>query len=85
MTARDWDSMPYNSEKRRGLDRRTTDFGPPRGHRERRAATERRQTAIEEISYFEWASHFVKFHGKAVAENATSMAENAAEVLARSR
>lgn len=53
---------PYGSEKRKGKDRRHPGNAPPSWEGvERRDCAERRQTSIAEISYFEWASHFVSF------------------------
>lgn len=53
---------PYVSEKRKGKDRRhPCSVMPSWEGVERRNCTERRQTSIAEISYFEWASHFVSF------------------------
>jgi hypothetical protein len=53
-------------EKRAGHERRLRKSRPPRSGAERRKLSERRQISISEISYFEWASHFVKFHGRSL-------------------
>jgi hypothetical protein len=67
--------MPYTQEKRCGKERRNKENGQPK-HNERRSVTDRRQTNIEEISYFEWASHFVKFQSQQASGKPASMAEN---------
>lgn len=54
-------------EKRTGSDRRLREGTPLRLGIERRKVAERRQTSVSEISYFEWASHFVRFHGRVLA------------------
>lgn len=64
-------------DEKRGLrDRRIANEGVPAGRRERRMETERRQTRICEISFSEWASHFVEFRKRATARQETSTAEN---------
>lgn len=61
-------------EKRAGQERRQVD-GVPSTNVERRNTPERRQTSICEISYFEWASHFVKFHGRKLSEKPVDLAD----------
>lgn len=51
-----------NQEKRAGRDRRSSNGQSVRTSPERRCMADRRQTSISEITYFEWASHFVRFH-----------------------
>lgn len=77
--------MSLVSEKRTGRDRRVEDVGPPDNFGERRQSIDRRQTDVSEISFFEWASFFVKYQGRAVADAHTLRAAHAAEVLDRSR
>ncbi len=48
-------------EKRKLSDRRISNLGPAFARRERRTEDNRRQTLIAEISFHEWAAHFVKF------------------------
>jgi len=55
---------PDPQDKRAGSERRLRESRPLRADVERRKLSERRQTSVSEISYFEWASHFVKFHGR---------------------
>lgn len=52
--------MSIVNEKRRGGNRRLTVGPPPSGIGERRVG-ERRQTVIADISFNEWATHFVSF------------------------
>lgn len=65
----------YHNDKRSGRDRRQVEQGPPKGKSERRKDIDRRQTEISEISYFEWASFFVKYQGKALDDIALQNAE----------
>ena len=53
--------MSMFDEKRKRSDRRISNQGPSFARRERRTADDRRQTQIAEISFHEWAAHFVKF------------------------
>lgn len=64
-----------NHEKRAGKERRQPDGRPRRTEVERRSCQERRQTSITEISYFEWASHFIKFHGLTQARKSAETGE----------
>lgn len=64
----------HEQEKRAGQERRQRENKGLPGV-ERRNIPERRQTSISEISYFEWASHFVKFQGRRLAEKSASMAD----------
>jgi len=73
--------MSQNNERRRGQDRRQRDVGPPRNTGERRQNPDRRQLEIAEVSFFQWASHFVKYQTEVNSE----AAELAAEVLNRAR
>jgi len=77
--------MSLIDEKRKGAERRFRNDGPPRGREERRMKTERRQTEMAEISFIEWATHFAKYQGKAVAEAEATIAARASDVLARAR
>lgn len=54
----------YNPEKRKGQERRRAETGEAWSGVERRNCPERRQTRIAEISYFEWASHYVRFQDR---------------------
>lgn len=65
-------SKSHEQEKRAGNERRQRENQAGRAGVERRNNPERRQTSITEISYFEWASHFVKFQGRRLAEKAAS-------------
>lgn len=56
-------------EQRAGRERRLRESRPPSNGTERRRLSERRQISISEISYFEWATHFVKFHGRSLGQN----------------
>ena len=67
-------------EKRTLKERRIADEGVPAGRRERRLETERRQTRICEISFGEWASHFVEFRKRVTARQEAPMAENSPDV-----
>lgn len=49
--------MVVKSEKRLGDDRRTREFGPPDGWRERRKSVERRLVRVEEIPFSEWLAY----------------------------
>jgi hypothetical protein len=60
--------MPLFDEKRQKTDRRKQNDGPPSGSRERRNKKERRQIAISEISFQEWARYFLKFKKCSVAK-----------------
>lgn len=53
--------MSFENEKRLGRERRQVNRGAPQGFSERRRLTDRRQFAIEDISFIEWASHFAKY------------------------
>lgn len=77
--------MTLVNEKRHGPERRFKGDGPPGACAERRGAMERRQTAIAEISFFEWASHFVRYQGKAISCAVDLAVNEAAEVLNRAR
>lgn len=55
-------SQSGNQEKRAGRDRRSSNGQSAYTGPERRCMADRRQTRISEITYFEWASHFVRFH-----------------------
>lgn len=73
--------MPNNQvksqerDKRAGNERRQPENSSQRAGIERRNSPERRQTSITEISYFEWASHFVKFQGLMHARKSADSAE----------
>jgi hypothetical protein len=62
-------------EKRAGQERRQIEGSGSSTDIERRNTPERRQTSICEISYFEWASHFVKFHGRRLSEKSAGLAD----------
>ncbi|MFZ2267065.1 MAG: hypothetical protein WAV95_05760 [Azonexus sp.] len=63
-------------EKRAGQERRLRENSLLAAGIERRSSPEeRRQTSIHEISYFEWASHFVKFQGSRLAEKSADLAD----------
>lgn len=66
---------PLEQEKRAGSDRRLRQGRPLDGGAERRKVPERRATSVSEISYFEWASHFVKFHGRSLTEKSETAIE----------
>lgn len=68
-------SKSHEQEKRAGNERRQRENQASRAGVERRNSPERRQTSITEISYFEWASHFVKFQGSRLAEKTASPAD----------
>lgn len=78
-------SLRQKQDKRDSRDRRNQDVGPPEICHERRKSPERRHALIAEISYFEWASHFVKFHGRTLSDTAEQTSENAADVFSRAR
>jgi len=73
--------MSQENERRKGQDRRQKDIGPPRNMPERRLAVDRRQVEITEVSFFQWASHFVKYQTGVNSD----LAERVAEVLNRAR
>ncbi|MDP3540113.1 MAG: hypothetical protein Q8S26_15575 [Azonexus sp.] len=77
--------MTLVDEKRNGPERRFKIDGPPSTGAERRGAMERRQTAMAEISFFEWASHFVSYQGKAISSAVDHAVNEAAEVLNRAK
>ncbi len=54
-----------NGEQRSGRDRRQRDIGPPSGVGERRVSRSRRDLDIGEISFIEWAGHFVRYRSNA--------------------
>jgi hypothetical protein len=71
--------MSMFDEKRKLSDRRISNQGPPFARRERRTEDNRRQTLIAEISFHEWAAHFVKFlQRNPPANDARSAAHNRA-------
>jgi hypothetical protein len=49
--------MLVKNEKRVSEDRRTQEFGPPEGWRERRKSVERRFLEVNEIPFSEWLSY----------------------------
>ena len=51
-----------SSNKRRKDDRRTSEYGPPKGWRERRNTVERRRPEVHEISFSEWISIMRSFN-----------------------
>jgi len=73
-------NMPGKShqhDKRAGQERRRGNSALRPGI-ERRSSQERRQTSVSEISYFEWASHFVKFQGRRLAEQSAGASDSPA-------
>jgi len=72
----------HAQEKREGRERRQQDNRVQRQGIERRNCPERRQTSITEISYFEWASHFVKFQSRALSDKAEELDEDIPDTAA---
>lgn len=57
--------MKLFHEKRLGAERRSRGLTAERNP-DRRINPDRRQTALQEISYIEWARHFAKYRGAAI-------------------
>jgi hypothetical protein len=60
--------MSLFDEKRKSVDRRVRNDGPPPGCRERRSKRDRRQTEISEISFHEWTRYLLRFKKRAAAK-----------------
>ena len=57
--------MGSNTDHRKILDRRLAEKGPPKGWKERRRSTERRQIGVAEVGFEEWARAARKFNEQA--------------------
>lgn len=77
--------MPLFDEKRKSVDRRMRNDGPPPGCRERRSKKDRRQTRISEISFHEWTRHFLWFKKRSAAKALARQTAKDAGNEARSR
>lgn len=64
-------TLSFENEKRLGRERREEDKSAARAFGERRRLLDRRQFAIEDISFFEWASYFAKFYKAGVVDGNT--------------
>lgn len=72
-------------ERRRRKERRTHDYGPPKGLRERRCEQERRVTLVQEVelSDHQWSSYFSQSQINRMAQQ--DVADPAAFILERAR